>query len=118
VNLTETVSQVITVDGEVTEPGVYPVVGRMTLMRAIARAKGLTEFARANHVVVFRQVGGQQMAALYDLRAIRQGLYDDPEVFANDVVTVGESRARRIFRDVIQSGGLLTAPIIALLQQR
>lgn len=118
VNLVETISQVVTVEGEVSEPGLYPVLGRMTLMRAIARAKGTTEFARRSRVVVFRTVAGQQMAALYDLRAIQQGAYDDPEIFANDVVVVSEDRARRLFRDVIQGSGLLTAPIIALLQPR
>lgn len=118
VNLTETISQTVTVDGQVREPGSYPVVGRMTLMRAIARARGLAEFARASHVVVFRTVNEQDMAALYDLRAIRQGLYADPEVFPDDVVVVGESQARRVFRDVIQSSGLITAPIIGILQQQ
>jgi polysaccharide export outer membrane protein len=116
VNLVESVSQVITVEGEVEEPGLYPVVGRMTLMRAVARAKGTTEFARLSHVVLFRRVEGRQMAALYDLRAIRGGLYEDPEVYANDIVMVGESQARRLFRDVIQGSTLLTTPIIALLQ--
>lgn len=117
VNMVEAVSQVVTVEGEVEQPGLYPVVGRMTLMRAVARARGTTEFARLSHVVVFRQVEGQQMAALYDLRAIRQGLYADPEVYANDVVVVGESQARRLFRDLIQGAGLITTPIIALLQR-
>jgi polysaccharide export outer membrane protein len=117
VNLTETVSQVITVDGEVREPGQYPVVGRMTLLRAVARARGVTEYARQTHVVVFREVGGQQMAALYDLRAIRQGLYEDPEVYASDIVTVGESQARRLFRDAIQGSSLLVTPLVALLQR-
>ena len=36
VNLKETVSRVVTVEGQVRKPGLYPVVGRMTLMRAIA----------------------------------------------------------------------------------
>jgi polysaccharide export outer membrane protein len=116
VNLTETVSQVITVDGEVEEPGLYPVVGRMTLTRAVATAKGLSEFANASYVVVTRRVNNQDMAALYDMRAIRRGIYPDPEVFANDVVTVGESPGRRVFKDVLQGSGLLTAPIIAILQ--
>jgi polysaccharide export outer membrane protein len=116
VNLVESVSQVITVEGEVEEPGLYPVVGRMTLMRAVARAKGTTEFARLSHVVLFRTIEGQRMAALYDLRAIRAGAYADPEVFANDIVMVGESQARRLFRDAIQGSTLLTTPIIALLQ--
>jgi polysaccharide biosynthesis/export protein len=118
VNLTETNSQVVTVEGEVGESGLYPVVGRMTLMRAIARARGTTEFARRSHVVVFRTVAGQPMAALYDLRAIQQGAYDDPEIYANDVIVVSEDRARRLFRDLVQGSALITAPVIALLQRQ
>lgn len=116
VNLEQTVSQVVTVDGEVREPGLYPVIGRMTLMRAIATAKGLGEFARQNHVVVFRTVNGQKMAALYDLRAIRQGAYQDPEIYANDIVVVGDSQARRIFKDVIAGSALVTTPLLVLIR--
>lgn len=118
VNLKETISQVITVDGEVKEPGLYPVVGRMTLMRAVATAKGTTEFARLNSVAVFRTVKGQQMAAVYNLRAIREGRYSDPEVFASDVVVVGDSQVRRIFKDVLNAAPLLTTPLIILFQNR
>ena len=116
VNLTESVSQVVTVDGEVREPGRYPVVGRMTLMRAIASARGLSEFARQTEVVVFREVGDQHMAALYNLAAIRAGQYRDPEIFAGDVVMVGDSPGRRLFRDILQAAPLITTPIIALIQ--
>lgn len=117
VNLKETVSQVITVDGEVKEPGLYPVIGRMTLMRAIATAKGATEFAKLHDVVIFRTAKGQQYAALYDLKAIRRGAYEDPEVFANDVVVVGDSTARRLFKDALQVVPLLTTPLIIALQR-
>lgn len=118
VNVSESPSQTFTVDGQVEEPGPYPIVGRMTLMRAVARAQGTSEFASLRYVVVFRTVGGQQMAALYDLAAIRNGAYDDPAIFANDVVVVGESHARRLFRDILQSTPLLSAPIIALMQRQ
>lgn len=118
VNLKDTVSQVITVDGQVKEPGLYPVIGRMTLMRAVATAKGVGEFAKLEDVVVFRTVGGQKMAALFNLKAIRRGYYDDPEVYANDVVVVGDSQARRIFKDALQIVPLLTTPLILLLQNR
>ena len=118
VNLKETVSQVITVDGQVKEPGLYPVIGRMTLMRAVATAKGSAEFAKLDDVVIFRTVGGQKMAALYNLKAIRRGYYDDPEVFANDVVVVGDSAGRRLFKDALQVAPLLITPLILLLQNR
>jgi len=116
VNLTESVSRVVTVDGEVREPGRYPVVGRTTLMRAVALARGTTEFAALSEVVVFRDVGDQHMAALYNLGAIRNGQYSDPEIFAGDVVMVGNSPGRRLFRDILQAAPLITTPIIALLQ--
>ncbi|WP_262504082.1 polysaccharide biosynthesis/export family protein [Sphingosinithalassobacter sp. CS137] len=113
---TDTVNQMITVDGEVQQPGLYPVTGRMTLLRTIATARGLSQFANSSYVVVFRHVADQDMAALYDLRAIRQGIYPDPEVYANDVVVVGESAGRRVFSNVISGSALLSAPLIALLQ--
>lgn len=116
VNLEETVSQVVTVDGQVVRPGLYPVIGRMTLMRAVATAGGVGEFARLDDVVVFRTVSGQRYAALYNLRAIRRGAYEDPEIFPNDIVVIGDSQARRIFRDFLQAAPLLTTPIVALLQ--
>ncbi len=111
----DTVNQVVTVDGQVQKPGLYPVTGRMTLVRAIASASGTADYADTNFVVVYRRVNNQDMAALYDLRAIRQGLYRDPEIFPNDVVYVGESGSRRVFQAVIQSGGLLVAPLVAIL---
>lgn len=111
----ETVSQSLTVDGEVRTPGIYPVLGRMTLMKAVASAQGTTNIANANHVVVFRRVNGEQMAALYDLRAIRLGAYPDPQVYTNDVVSVGESGARRLFPQILQAAGLLLTPLVAVL---
>lgn len=117
VSIVETVSQVVTVDGQVRAPGMYPVAGRMTLMRSIARAQGTTEFASTSHVVVFRTVEGQQMAALYDLRAIRLGAYEDPQIYPNDVVLVGESSARRLFPQILQASTLLLTPIVTLLNR-
>lgn len=117
VNLAEAISQTVTVGGDVQQPGQYPVIGRMTLLRAITRAQGTTEFARTSHVVVFRTVGRQQMAALFDLRAIQQGIYPDPEIYAHDVVMVGDDAGRRVFHDIIQGSGLLTAPLIAILNR-
>ena len=115
VNLKETVSQVVTVDGQVREPGLYPVVGRMTLMRAVATAKGVSEFAKLDDVVVFRTVDGQKMAALYNLKAIRRGNYDDPEIYANDIVVVGDSAGRRLFKDVLQILPAVATPLVVLL---
>ena len=114
----DTINQSIAVEGEVLLPGAFPVTSRMTLLGAIARAQGLTEAANTSYVVVFRRVGQQDMAALYDLRAIRQGVYPDPEVYSNDVVSVGESRARRVFQLAFQTAALLTAPLVAVINRQ
>lgn len=115
INVTQVVSQVLTVAGQVRAPGLYPVTGRMTLMRAIARAQGTSDVAREDLVLVFRRVNGRDMVGLYDLRAIQQGMYEDPEVFANDIVQVDESRARRLFNLSIAASGLIAGPLIAIL---
>jgi polysaccharide export outer membrane protein len=116
VNIKSSVSQVVTLDGQVVEPGLYPVTNQMTLMRAIASAKGLSEFAKQDDVVILRQVGNKRMAGLYNIAAIRQGMYSDPPIYANDVIVVGDSPSRRLFRDVISLSPLLAAPLIAILQ--
>ncbi|AZI36350.1 putative polysaccharide export protein [Caenibius tardaugens NBRC 16725] len=112
VNLKETVSQQITVEGQVRKPGLYPVNGRMTLMKAIARAEGTDEYSRLDDIVVFRTVDGQRMAALYDLSAIRHGAYSDPEIYANDIIMVGDSYSRRLFKDILSVVPALASPII------
>jgi polysaccharide export outer membrane protein len=117
ININRSVSQVVTIDGQVVEPGLYPVTNQTTLMRAVASAKGLTEFARLEDVVILRTVNGQRMAALYNIEAIRRGLYEDPPVYANDVVVVGDSPQRRLFRDIVSVAPLLAAPIVAILQR-
>lgn len=116
VNLNETTSQVYTVDGQVTQPGSYPALGNISLMRAVANAKGASEFARLDDVVVFRSVQGKPMAALYNLAAIRRGIYPDPKIYANDIIIVGDSSARRLFQQFLQAAPLLTTPIVLALQ--
>lgn len=103
VQLAEARSQLITVDGSVRQPGVYPILGRTTLQQVIAMARGTDEFARLNEVVIFREVDGKQLAALFSLKDIREGAMIDPEVFGNDKIIVGESLGRRIFKDTVQA---------------
>ena len=116
VNLKEIVSQTVTIGGEVKKLGVYPIVGRMTLMTAIASAEGWTDVANKGEVVVFRTVGGREYAAIYNVKAIERGRYRDPEVFASDVVMIGDSQARKIWKDFLGASPLI-APVIYLLDK-
>ena len=67
--------------------------------------------------MILRNVGGQRYAGLYNLAAIRRGNYADPKVYANDTVVVGDSTARRMFKDLLQVVPLLTTPLIVALQR-
>lgn len=115
VNMKETASQVVAISGEIKRPGVYPIVGEMTLLKAIARAEGWTEFSKKREVLIFRTVAGQKYAALYDVKAIEKGAYADPELYANDTVVVGDSQARRNLKDIFTVAPPLIAPLIFLL---
>src|SRR3546814_2955435 len=50
VNIKITVSQVVTVDGEVKEPGLDPGTTHMRRMRVLASAKGQPEFAKKEQI--------------------------------------------------------------------
>lgn len=115
VSIVQTVSQLVTVGGQVRKPGMYPVAGPMTLMRAIARAEGMTDNAKSDHVVLFRTVEGRQLAILHDVRSIERGAYEDPAVYPQDLVVVGESQARRLFPQIVQGVGLLLSPLVTVL---
>ncbi len=116
VNIKSSVSQVVTIGGQVIEPGLYPVTNQMTLMRAIASAKGVSEFASQDDVVILRTANGRRMAGLYNLGAIQRGVYDDPAVYANDVIIVGDSPQRRMFRNFVSLSPLLAGPLITILK--
>lgn len=112
VTVSNPVSQQVTVEGNVLQPGSYPVTGRMTLLRAIATAKGPTRMAALDEVIVFRVIDGKRAGALFDVNAIRKGAVDDPEILGNDMVVVGFNSVKGAYRDFLQ-----TAPVIGLFQR-
>lgn len=101
VSVVESASQKVTVDGDVTKPGVYEMRGRTTLVQAIAMAEGPTRTADLSSVAVFRVVDGQRMVAVFDLRAIRNGEMQDPVILGDDVVVVDRSRLNAALREVL-----------------
>ncbi|HJT39630.1 MAG TPA: polysaccharide biosynthesis/export family protein [Sphingobium sp.] len=97
----------MTIDGEVREPGLFPIEGRIGLLQAVAMAKGTTRLASLKQVVVVRQADGARKAAMFDLSAIRRGAAPDPEILPGDSIIVGLSRAKAIL-----GGSLLALPAI------
>ncbi len=95
--------QTITIDGSVRQPGIVPIRGQTTLVRAIAMGRGTSEDANPSRVVVFRTIQGKRMAAAFDLTSIRRGEAEDPVIYGNDIVIVDGSKARQTFRDVLSA---------------
>jgi polysaccharide export outer membrane protein len=98
----ESASQKVTVEGAVTEAGVFALHGHATLLQAIAMAKGASKTADLKKVTVFRTVnGGVRQTLEYNLSDIQRGRQNDPEVEANDVVVVKESASKNALQDAV-----------------
>lgn len=98
----EALSQKITVDGSVIQPGVYMIAGETSLLQAVALAKGPdNKYADLKRVLVFRNVAGQRTVAEFDLKAIRSGKSPDPAIVGNDIVVVGSSAVKGAWREVV-----------------
>jgi polysaccharide export outer membrane protein len=107
----------ISVGGQVKKPGSYPAVGRQTLLRAVNQAEGMTDFARVDDVLVFRTVNGQRYVGAYNMAAIQRGNYDDPVLYPNDIVVVGDSPERRRLENFLKLvPGLTTAAVLLITQ--
>ncbi len=111
VSITKSNSRMVTVDGSVRGPGVFPVNGPVTLMQVIALAKGTDENANPRRVAVFRQIQGQRMAAAFDLTDIRRGKAEDPRIYSGDIVVVDGSSVKAAQREILQ-----TLPIFSIFR--
>ena len=111
VSVKESTAHVVTVDGAVGQSGQYPVNGPMTLIQAVALARGTTVDANPRRVAVFRTIGGQRQAAAFDLTAIRRGQATDPAIYAGDIVVVDGSKVKAVERQILS-----TIPALALFR--
>lgn len=111
VTLKTAVQNVVTVDGSVQQPGVYPLETNATLVQTIAMARGTADGANPRRVVIFRRIDGQRMAASFDLTDIRRGKSPDPMVYPNDIVVVDGSALTKTFKTALE-----TLPFVALFR--
>lgn len=117
VNVTKFASQKVTVEGEVKMPGVFDTPAPITLLDAIAMGQGLDEVSKESEILVFRRQGGQQYVARFDLGMIQAGAATNPTVLPGDVVIVGYSEGRRIFKNVITVLPAAVGIFIALINR-
>jgi polysaccharide biosynthesis/export protein len=78
-------SQRITVEGAVKKPGVYPIVGGMSLLQALATAGGFESNAEET-ILLIRQKNSKPSAGKFDVSQIRQGRAEDIPMEAGDVI--------------------------------
>jgi len=101
---TSAVRKRVTVEGAVVAPGIYPVVGEMTFLQAIATAKGIDEvYADVENVVVFRkEPNGMTRQYRVNLLHVRTGLSPDPMILNDDRIVVlrhpGKEQEEKILR--------------------
>lgn len=108
VNVVQANGNRVTVDGEVRQPGMYPVTNKSTLLQTITLASGPGPNANPREVIIFREIEGQRMAAAFDLRQIRRGEMEDPLVKQGDVIVVSTSKSKQFGQDFLRF-----TPIIA-----
>lgn len=97
-------SQRITLEGAVKKPGIYPITGKTSLLQAIALAEGVDDkIADLGGIVLMRQVEGKRQAAVFDLRLVRKGMVDDPQVYGDDIIVVEQSGSKSAFRRFIEA---------------
>jgi polysaccharide biosynthesis/export protein len=96
----EFTNQRVTVAGGVNQPGIYPIQGRITLLQAIAEARGENvEASRGrDSVKVLRMTDvGLTEISSYSLVALQKGKIPDPEIHNDDIVIVEESGIKVFF---------------------
>ena len=109
---TELSQPTVSVGGEVKKPGAYPARLSRTLARTINNAGGLSEYAKSEDVLILRTVNGQNYIGVYNIEAIQRGNYPDPQIYADDIITVGDSPARRRLSQILQFMPLLSTTAI------
>ena len=96
----EFTTQRITIEGAVAKPGIYPLTGQITLLRAMALAGGRGELASLDNIKIYRAgPDGKLESQTYDIDLIRDGTVPDPAVLPEDVVVVQRKPARVLLRD-------------------
>ena len=105
----EYTSQSITVEGAVAKPGIYSLKGQTSLLQAIVIAGGLSEYANPRGIIVFREVNGERLAAVFDIREVRGGNAEDPQIYGNDLIIVDQAGAKSAWKEVLQA-----LPVIGL----
>ena len=107
VSVTDRPQSTFTVEGDVNNPGTFPVSGSTTLLSAMAQAKSPTKTAKTNDIMIFRKINGQRAGGRFNLSDIRRGRAPDPQVLEGDMIVVVNSEFKSAWRDALAALPLL-----------
>ena len=103
VNIVEYASHLVTVEGAVRDPGVFPFQPGARLSSAIAMAKGPTRTANIQQIAVFRESPEGIMVAKFDYGQMKQGTMLDPVLQPNDRVVIGIDGKSVFWEDLLKA---------------
>jgi len=103
VNIVEYASHLVTVEGAVTQPGVYPFQPGARLSSAIALASGPARTADTQQVAVFRETSQGVMVAKFDYQQMSRGTMLDPVLEPGDRVVMGTDGLSVFWQDFLRA---------------
>lgn len=109
VNVVKYASHMVTVEGSVEKPGVYPFMPGSKLSAALSLASGPNRVAKLEQIALFREFPDGMKVAKFDYSAVRQGTMMDPVLAPGDRVVVGTSGLSQFWQDVLKA-----APVFAI----
>lgn len=113
VNVMRYESHVVTVDGSVEKPGVYPFRPGARLSTALTLASGPSRVAKLEQIAFFREFPDGVKVAKFDYAAVRGGTMMDPVLEPGDRIVVGTSGLSQFWQDVLK-----TAPLFAIFSNQ
>jgi protein involved in polysaccharide export with SLBB domain len=90
----------VSVDGQVTQAGNFTWRDDLTLSRALAEARGMTQFADVRNVLVLRVVDGTVLAGKFDMVTVASGRSPDPLLLPGDRISVETDGRKTWLRDI------------------
>ncbi len=89
VTLVNPISQRYYILGEVQQVGEYPLIKKLTVIQAFALAKGFTQWASKDEIILYRRSGGKETMIKIDYDDIAKGrLNKDIQLEADDIIIV------------------------------
>lgn len=103
VNIAQYASHLVTVEGQVDKPGVYPFQPGARLSAAVALAGGAKRVAKEEQLAVFRETAEGIMVAKFDYNQIRRGTMLDPVLQPGDRVVMGTDGLSQFWEDLLKA---------------